>query len=175
MDFVCVDKDDAGKENVLVVTDHFTRYARAFVTRRQTAKEVANMLWNGFFLEFGFPRRLHSDRGACFTGKLISQLKEITGVQSSLTTPYHPQGNGQCARFNRTIMGMLGTLDDKRKSQWSNHVKYLVHANNCTANDSMGYSPFELMFGRQPHLPIDWYFDLHPDTDVKPYDQYVRG
>lgn len=174
IDYVSVDKDESGKENILVVTDHFTRYARAFVTRKQTAKEVADMLFKGYFLDFGFPRRLHSDRGACFTGKLISQLKEITGVTSSLTTPYHPQGNGQCERFNRTLMGMLGTLDDKKKSQWSKHVKYLVHAYNCTANDSTSYSPFELMFGRQPRIPIDWYFDLHTDTEVKSYDKYVR-
>ena len=175
IDFVSVDADASGKEHILVVTDHFTRYARAFVTRRQTAKEVAEMLWKNFFLDFGFPRRLHSDRGACFTGKLISQLKQITGVQSSFTTPYHPQGNGQCERFNRTLMGMLGTLDEKKKSSWSKHAKFLVHAYNCTQNDSTGFSPFQLMFGRQPRLPVDWYFGMDPEpVEAKPYDTYVR-
>ncbi len=174
IDFLSVDQDSSGKENVLVVTDHFTRYSRAFVTRKQTAKDVADMLWTGFFLDFGLPRRLHSDRGACFTGKLLSHLKEITGVQSSFTTPYHPQGNGQCERFNRTLLDMLGTLDEHKKNKWSKHVKYLVHAYNCTTNDSTGYSPFELMFGRQPRLPIDWYFGLDSGDQDKSYNQYVR-
>jgi hypothetical protein len=161
IDFLSIEPDRSGKED----TDHFTRFSRAFVCRNQTAKQVAEQLWKGFFLDFGLPRRLHSDRGANFTGKLLAKLKEMTGISSSFTTPYHPQGNGQCERFNRTLLGMLGTLSENEKLRWSGHVKYMTHAYNCTRHEATGFSPCELMFGRQPRLPVDWYFGTQPTPE----------
>jgi transposase InsO family protein len=168
MDLVCVDflslePDRSGVRDVLVITDHFTRFARAVPTRNQTTRQVAEVLWKNFFLDFGFPKKLHSDRGGSFTSKLAKELCKLAGVQGSYTTPYHPQGNGQVERFNRTLIDMLGTLDSQDKAQWSQHVKFMAHAYNCTRNDSTSFSPFELMFGRQPRLPVDWYFGL-PDS-----------
>ena len=115
IDFLKVEADRWNRTNILVVTDYFTRFARAIPTRNQTAKAVAEALWKEFFLDFGFPRRLHSDRGASFTGQLVKQLCALTGIQGSLTTPYHPQENSQVERFNRSLVQMLGTMTDEQK------------------------------------------------------------
>lgn len=64
------------------------------------------------------------------------------------TTPYHPWGN-PVERFNRTFLGMLGTLENKQKSHWKGFVKPLVHAYNCTHNEVIGFTPYKLMFGRK--------------------------
>ena len=58
------------------------------------------------------PRRLHSDRGASFTGKLMRELAKQTGVRSSYTTPYHPEGNAVCERYNQSLISMISTLND---------------------------------------------------------------
>ena len=175
IDFLKVDADRWNRTNILVVTDHFTRFARAIPTRNQTAKAVAEALWKEFFLDFGFPRRLHSDRGASFTGQLVKQLCALTGIQGSLTTPYHPQGNSQVERFNRSLIQMLGTMTDEQKMEWSKHVKYLEHAYNCTQHESTGYSPFYLMFMRNPRLQVDWLFDVGPEQETrKPDLAYVN-
>ena len=71
---------------------------------------------------------------------------------------YHPQTNGQCKHFNVTLINMLGTLPEKPKSTWREQVPTLVHAYNCTRNNAMGYSPYYLMFGCKPCLPIDLIF-----------------
>ena len=134
------------KSDILVITDHFTCFARLVPTHNQTAREVANVLWKEFFLDIGFPRRLHSDRGASFTGKLVRELAKLTGIKSSFTTPYHPQDNASVERLNRTLLSMLGVLTDTQKSEWSKHIRYLAHAYNCTRNDTTGYSPFYLTF-----------------------------
>lgn len=55
---------------------------------------------------------------------------------------------------------MLGTLQDQEKSRWRDFVKPLVHAYNCTRNEVTGFTPYELLFGRQPHLPVDLAFNL---------------
>ena len=71
-------------------------------------------------------------------------------------------GNGQCERFNSTLMNMLGTLEDDRKADWKKHVPALVHAYNCTKHDSTGHATFYLMFGRHAWLPIDLVMEVEP-------------
>ena len=79
-------------------------------------------------------------------------------------------------RFNRTLLDMLGTLQDQDKSSWRDHVRPLVHAYNCTRNDVTGFTPYTLMFGRQPRLPVDLVFNL-PVQEGQPssHSDYVQN
>ena len=92
---------------------------------------------------------------------MIQELCKIAGVKKLHTTPYHPQSNDQCERFNSTLCNMLGTLSDEEKSGWKSHLGCMTHAYNCTKHVSTIYSPYYLMFGRHPRLPIDVKFGLH--------------
>ena len=87
-------------------------------------------------------------------------MSKIAGVKKLHTTPYHPQGNGQCERFNSTLCNMLGTLSEEEKSDWKSYLGCMTHAYNCTKHASTTYSPYYLMFGRHPRLPIDVEFVL---------------
>lgn len=79
-------------------------------------------------------------------------------------------------RFNRTLLSMLGTLQTKEKTKWREYVKPLTHAYNCTRNDGTGFSPYELMFGRQPRLPIDIAFGLPvKEKSTVSHTQYVKN
>ena len=156
------------EENVLVITDHFTRYAQAFVTRTQTAQTMAKTLWNKFIVHYGLPEKILTDQGCNFESQLVADLCELMGVQKIWTSPYHLQTNGQCERFNSTLINMLGTLPKEKKSEWQNHVGTLVHGYNCTRNSATGFSPYYLMFGRQPHLPVDVALGLAPCTIMEP-------
>ena len=163
MDFMSLETAVGGYNSILVVTDHFTRYACAYPTRTQEAKTVAKILVEEFFVNYGIPERLHSDQGANFQGRVVTHLCKLLGITKSRTTPYHPEGDGMTERFNRTLISMLKTLDPAQKPRWKDHVSSLVHAYNCTRHESTNYSPFFLMFGRQPRLPVDVFLGLTPD------------
>ena len=157
MDFLLIgSKRDPNKEiNVLVVTDHFTRYAQAFVTTSQTALVVAQTLYKEYFVHYGWPEKLHSDQAGNFESKVIEELCKIAQVQKIRTTPYNPKGNAQCEKFNQTLLSMIGTLEPGDKAKWQQWVPTLTHAYNCTRCESTGFSPYYLMFGCMPRLPID--------------------
>jgi len=86
--------------NVLVVTDHFTRYAQAYVSKEQTATTVTMVLIENFFVHYGLPSRIHSDQGHDFESRLIKELLGMLGIKKSRTSPYHPQGDPQPECFN---------------------------------------------------------------------------
>ena len=115
LDYLQIEPRKGNIENVLIVTDHFTRYAQAYPSKTQTALATAKLLWNNFIIHYGFPNKIISDQGCNFESELLANLCEVAGVQKLRTTPYHPQTNGQCERFNSTLLNMLGTLTPEQK------------------------------------------------------------
>ena len=160
LDYLKIEPSKGNIENGLVITDHFTRYAQAFPSKMQTALATAKLLWNNFILHYGFPFKIITDQGRNFESELIEHLCQLAGVQKLRTSPYHPQTNGQCKRFNGTLLNMLGTLTPEQKKDWKSHVPALVCAYNCTRNAATGFSPYFLLSGREPRLPVDVEFGL---------------
>ena len=174
MDYLTLEQSKGGISNILVITDHFTKYAMAIPTRNQTAKTTAEAFYNNFILHYGIPTRIHSDQGTNFESTIIKELCNLTGMEKTRTSIYHPQGNAGPERYNRTLLGMLGTLQNEQKANWSKYINSLVYAYNCTPQSSTKYSPFEIMFGRRPKLPIDIMFEQIIENQNRTTKEYVE-
>ena len=102
IDFLKLDHCKGGFEYVLVVTDHFTRFSQAYATKTKSSKAAAMKMFSEYILQFGFPKRIHHDRGPKFNSRLFRELHRLAGIKASNTTPYHPMGDGQVEHLNRT-------------------------------------------------------------------------
>ena len=157
-------KEDPVIRNVLVLQDHFSKYVVAYVVKYQTARTAAETLRNGYFRLFGTPAYLVSDQGKAFTGHVITHLCQLYRVQKLRTLPYHAQTNGQVECMNQTIIRMIDKLEEDRKACWSEHLPELLLAYNATHFTVTGYSPYYLLFGRRPRIPVDYLFPTLHDS-----------
>ena len=117
-------------------------------------------------------------------GRVIKHLCSLYGIKKSRTTPYHPQGNAQTERFNRTLHDLLHSLPEDKKRKWPDYLQEVVYAYNVTPHASTGHSPFYLMFGRHAKLPVDLLFDVsqheasgeapHPESWVTLHQQRLQ-
>ena len=181
VDYVGMEVTVAAKEklvvkNVLVVVDHFTRYVQAYVTKNHTAHTTARVLYNNFFSIFGFLQKLLSYQGTEFTGDVIAAMCKLLRIEKIRTTPYHPQTNGSAERVHQTLQRMIDKLDPEKCRKWPEHVGSVLIAYNATRSQVTGYSPYFLMFGRRPRLPVDLLFPTVNNREwTHTIDEYVKA
>lgn len=173
VDFLSIGHPEDAYHNVLVMVDHFTKYAWAAATRDQTATTTAKVLWNKVIQPFGTPKRLLSDQGPNFESHLLKELCKLYNMAKSHTTPYHTAGNGTCERFNRTLLGLLGTLGEDKRN-WHEHLSEVLQVYNNTVHSSTGYSPHYLMFGRQGFLQQDRLLGLAENVGCSSAEDWVK-
>ena len=104
MDFLLIDTRATSKLKILTVIDKFTKFAWAIIIKSENAKLTANKLYRELYTKFGVPSIVHTDRGKTFLSNVIHQLNKIISIKHTTTTPYRPQSNATCERFNKTLI-----------------------------------------------------------------------
>jgi hypothetical protein len=140
---------------MLVMVDAFTRWPIIVPVRNEKAETVANALSHYLFKDHGIPERILSDNGSAFIDAGIQYLYKRLGIKKLGTSAFQPQANGLCERVNRTLNSALSVVVNKYKTDWDDFLDGVVFSMRIAANASTGYSPFELMYGRSPILPLD--------------------
>ena len=175
-DFLKVDRAAGGYEYILIVIDQFTRYAKAYATTNKSAKTATEKLFNGFVLKFGTPYRILHNQGKEFENKLFDELEKYFGIKRCRTTLYHSMCNGIGESLNSTAIQMLRTLSEKLKNKWKDSLNKLMYAYNCTEYSVTGYSPYFLLFGRNPKLSVDIIHSEHqePTNEQPNYHNFIQ-
>ena len=162
---------------ILVIVCHFSKFVELFPLKSQKAEEVADCLIQ-FICRHGVPEAALSDRGTNFQSELMNQLYELLDIQRMRTSAYHPQCDGETERFNRTLEQMLACYVADSQKDWDKYLPKLAFAYNTAVHHTTGVTPFEVIYGRKPKLPVDLLFpapDLDLNLDLLSYASKVRA
>ena len=138
---------------ILTIIDYATRYPEAIPLPSIEAERVAEALV-GVFTRVGVPKQMLTDQGSQFTSEVMKQVSKLLSVHQLTTTPYHPMCNGLVERFNGTLKQMLRRMCAERPRDWDRYINPLLFAVREAPQESLGFSPFEMLYGRQVRGPM---------------------
>ena len=164
-----------GNKYVLTFMDFATRYPEAIPLRKIDAATVAEALCQ-IFTRLGLPQEILSDQGSNFMSHLMKQVTEILGIDRIRTSPYHPQTNGMLERFHATLKSMI-RKSSREKNQWDLYLPYACFAFRDTTHSATGYTPFQLLFGRDVRGPLSLLYEqlTKPSTGTQHVTDYIDG
>ena len=117
-----------------------------------------------------------SDQGKEFCNNILKEMCYYLNLKKICTMPYHPQSNGSVKRVHYTLRRMIGKLDNKQRKNLVDHLATITHAYNVTRSQITGYSPYFLMMGRRPRLPVDLLFPTSRQLPkMKNINEYVKA
>jgi hypothetical protein len=141
---------ERGNKYLLTIIDHATRYLEAFALPRADAKAICRSL-EEVFARHGLPGQFLTDRGTEFNNHLLKGFLKHYGVQPVLTPACRPQSNGTIERANATLKRMLKAgIEGVEERQWDEIIQWALFAYRTTPHESTGFSPFFLLYGREP-------------------------
>ncbi len=149
-----LERSARGHRFALVLVDYATRYPEAVALRNISAKSVAEALFS-MISRVGIPKEILTDQGTAFMSRTIRELYGLLGIKSVRTSVYHPQTDGLVERFNRTLKTMIRKFVHEDAKNWDKWLEPLLFAVREVPQASTGFSPFELLYGRQPRGVLD--------------------
>ncbi|MCO5610104.1 hypothetical protein L7F22_064339 [Adiantum nelumboides] len=132
-----------------------TQWAKALPISKILAKDVANFIFNNICCRFGPPLEIISDRGPGFRGDLVGELMKKMGIKHRHSCPYYPQCNGLVAKVNGMICKIITKHVGDKAQKWDLHLDAALWAYRTSFKASLGYTPFQLVYGQEALLPIE--------------------
>ena len=143
----------AGNRFILTLIDLGSLYPEAIALPSHTAADVATAL-SEMFSRFGFPEVLLSDQGSDFMSQLMQVFLHDFQISQIRCSIFHPESNGTLERFHRTLKSMLKALVDNYDIEWDKSLHWSLFAFREVPVETVGFSPFELLFGRKVRGPL---------------------
>ena len=143
-------RTEEGHRCILTIVDYGSRFPDAIPLKTTTRQDVAEALLE-YFSQVGLPEEILTDRGSNFTSDLMEKLFQMLGICGVRTSAYHPQTDGMVERYNAMLKAGLKKYVDKFPNEWNKAIPYVLFACRSVIHQSTGFSPFEIIFGRQTY------------------------
>ena len=143
-----------GNQFILTMIDYFSKWAEAKAVQSLTA-EATLRFYKNVFARHGCPKQLLCDNGSNFVAYEVQNFLKNKGIRLIRSTPYNPMSNGEVERFNQTIQNILKRLVLDHATKWDELLDEAVWTYNTARQETTKVSPFVLIYGRTPLLPVD--------------------
>ena len=159
---------------IFTCIDAFSKFITLCPIRNMKATTIATTFIDNILTKFGTPVTVVSDNGKQFVSSIFKQLSKLFGFEHRLITPYNPQANGVIERINRTIVNMLSVYTTS--SNWDSFLQMLCFTYNTSIHNTTSFSPFYVMFLRDPILPVDIVLKLAKNDNIfqKDFTSYIQ-
>uniref|UniRef100_A0A1X7T9K1 Integrase catalytic domain-containing protein n=1 Tax=Amphimedon queenslandica TaxID=400682 RepID=A0A1X7T9K1_AMPQE len=154
IDVVTMPTSKMGNKYIITCVDYFSKWPEAAASKDKSAVSVANFIFETI-CRFGCAKVVITDQGREFVNSINEELMSLTGTNHRITSAYHPQSNGLVERFNQTLQNSLRKCSLKSSDDWDSLLPSVLFAIRTSVQKSTKYTPFQLMFNRQPVLPIE--------------------
>jgi len=140
-----------GYNAICVIVDRLTKKAHFIpINNRFSSKDMAQLLYDKVYPLHGLPLQIISDRGVQYSAELFQEWCKILGIESTISTAYHPQMDGQTEQVNQALEQYLQCYIDYNLSNWSDLLPSAEFVYNNQAHEGIKESPFFLEYGRYP-------------------------
>ena len=176
LDFITKLPVSQGYDAILTITDHDCTKAALFIPCKEsmTAEETVGLIVQHVFPRFGLPLKFISNRDPKFASRFIRGLCKATGTTQNISTAYHPRTDGQSERTNQWLEQYLRFWVNERQDNWHTYLPLAEFAHNNWPNETMGESPFFVLYGFNPRA--DWMDKPSPIPQVAlRIDQFKRA
>ena len=129
-----------------------TRFPEDIPLRKISAKTIVKALIKMFTL-VGLPKSIQSDRGSNFMSGLFQQVMDELGIKQYRSSAYHPESQGALERFHQTLKNMIRSFCFDTNRDWGEGVH--LFAVRESVQESLGFSPFELVFSHSVRGPLE--------------------
>jgi len=145
-----------GYDSVLVVVDRLTKMVHFVPTTEKTLAEgLARFFKDNVWKLHGLPESIISDRGLQFVAGIMQELNRMLGIESKLSTVFHPQTDGQTERVNQELEQYLRMFIDHRQEQWPDWLETVEFTYNNKVHSSTKMSPFKANYGQDPRMGFE--------------------
>jgi len=153
LDFIGPLPEDDGSDCILMITDRLGSDIQIIPTRTNiTAEELAIIFIDHWYCENGLPLEIISDRDKLFIAKFWKSLHKFSGVKLKMSSTNHPETDGSSKHTNKTVNQCLRFHVEQNQKGWKRALPRIRFFLMNTVNKSMGYSPFQLKYGRSPRI-----------------------
>ena len=146
-------KTKSQNEYLLTIMCSSTRFPEAIPLRSIKTNTILKALIK-FFTLFGLPKSIQSDQGTNFMAHAFQQVMNQLGIKQYKSSAYHPESQGALERFHQTLKTMIKMYCIENSKDWDEGVHLLLFAVRESVQESLGFSPFELVFGHAVRGPL---------------------
>ena len=144
----------SGNKHILTIIDHLTGWPEAFPMPDKSTDMIVSTFINEYLPVHMCPWYIISDNGMEFKNNLINQVLQQLGIDRDFSGPYHPQSNHKLEVFHKYLKPILKKLCERDPTNWYKYLNQVLASYRITPNLVMAESPFFLVYGRDPNLPL---------------------